>query len=233
MNCMITGGTKGIGRACALLFAEKGFDVAICGRDRSSLDATLLKLRALNPSGRHLAITCDVRDREALRAFGDTCLRTYNSIDVLINNAGVFLPGNITQEPEGTLEFLVETNVYSAYHLTRQIVPAMRAAGRGHIFNICSVASLQAYEGGGSYAISKFALLGFSKNLRHELLADHIRVTAVIPGAVLTASWEGTDLPDERFIPADDIAALIYQAHRISDRTDVEEIVIRPQLGDL
>lgn len=109
----------------------------------------------------------------------------------------------------------------------------MRTAKKGYIFNICSVASINSYDGGGSYAISKFALLGFTKNLRHELKTDHIRVTAVLPGAVLTPSWDGTPLPESRFIPADDIATLILQAYQLSDRTVVEEILIRPQLGDL
>ncbi|HMX05183.1 MAG TPA: SDR family oxidoreductase [Chitinophagales bacterium] len=233
MNCIITGGTKGIGKACALLFAKNGFNVAICARDKAALNEMSAQLHDANPTGKHLAISCDVRDRAQLHSFGENCLKAYGSIDVLINNAGVFLPGNITEEAEGTLEFLIETNVYSAYHLTRQIVPVMRTAKKGYIFNICSVASINSYDGGGSYAISKFALLGFTKNLRHELKTDNIRVTAVLPGAVLTPSWDGTPLPESRFIPADDIATLILQAYQLSDRTVVEEILIRPQLGDL
>ena len=90
-----------------------------------------------------------------------------------------------------------------------------------------------AYPQGGSYAISKFAMLGFSKCLREELKPHNIKVTAIMPGATLTDSWKGVELPEERFIPAEDIASIIYNTTLLSDRTVVEDIVIRPQLGDL
>jgi short-subunit dehydrogenase len=104
---------------------------------------------------------------------------------------------------------------------------------QGHIFNLCSIASIQAYANGGSYAISKFALLGFSKCLREELKEYGVRVTAVLPGATRTASWDGVDLPDERFMKSEDVAETIYAAYTLSGRSVVEEILIRPQLGDL
>ena len=90
-------------------------------------------------------------------------------IDVLVNNAGTFIPGNVYDEGEGVLEKQMEINLYSAYHLTRLLLPPMMKQKSGHIFNICSIASLQAYPNGGAYSISKFALAGFSKNLRHEM----------------------------------------------------------------
>src|SRR5690349_20420076 len=98
---------------------------------------------------------------------------------------------------------------------------------------MCSIASFKAYANGGSYAISKFAMLGFSKGLREELTPFNIRVTAVMPGATKTASWEGTDLPDSRFMKVEDVADSVYAAYALSKRSVVEEIVIRPQLGDI
>lgn len=233
MNCIITGGTKGIGKACAELFARKGYDVAICARNPAELNAVLQELNTLHPSGRHLAMECDVKVQAQLQAFADACLLQFGSIDILINNVGVFLPGNLHDEPTGNLEHLMETNVYSVYHLTRMLVPSMINAKRGHIFNLCSVASINAYDAGGSYAITKFALYGFSKNLRHELKPHGIRVTAVLPGATLTPSWAGTELPESRFIPAEDVAAMILHISELSERSVVEEILIRPQLGDI
>jgi short-subunit dehydrogenase len=109
----------------------------------------------------------------------------------------------------------------------------MKEKGSGHIFNLCSVASLQAYAGGGSYSISKFALLGFSKNLREELKPHSIKVTAVMPGAVYTPSWEGSGVPPERIMEASDIGQLIKAAAALSPQAVIEEIVLRPQLGDL
>ena len=105
--------------------------------------------------------------------------------------------------------------------------------GKGHIFNICSVASLQAYNDGGSYSISKFALNGFSQNLRHELKAHNVKVTAVFPGAVFTDSWAGFDNSANRIMEADDIASMIAACTRLSAAAVPEEIVMRPQLGDL
>jgi short-subunit dehydrogenase len=103
----------------------------------------------------------------------------------------------------------------------------------GHIFNLCSIASIMAYPNGGSYSISKFALYGMTKVLRAELKDYGIRVTAVLPGATLTASWEGTDLPPDRFMRPEDVAEAIFAAHAVSKQTVIEELLLRPQLGDL
>ena len=101
---------------------------------------------------------------------------------------------------------MMETNVYSAYYLTKHLLTAMKAKQKGHIINICSIASKIAYPNGGSYSISKFALLGFSKVLREELKSEGIKVTAILPGATWSDSWKGTTLPPERLMEAKDIA---------------------------
>ena len=98
---------------------------------------------------------------------------------------------------------------------------------------MCSIASIKAYPNGASYAMTKFALLGFSKVLREELKQHGIRVTAVMPGATLTDSWAGVDLPKDRFMTAEDVADIVYGTYALSPRSVVEEIIIRPQLGDI
>jgi short-subunit dehydrogenase len=103
----------------------------------------------------------------------------------------------------------------------------------GHIFNLCSIASLQAYPGGGAYSISKFALLGFTKNLRHELKPHGIKVTAIIPGAVYTDSWKGSGVSKNRIMESEDIAKIIFGATQLSPQAVTEEIILRPQAGDL
>ena len=158
--------------------------------------------------------------------------------DILVNNAGNFVGGNVYNEPAGSLEEMINTNLYSAYHLTRSLLPAMmndRPPGitARHIFNICSIASLNAYPNGGAYSISKFALAGFSKNLRDELKPHGIKVTAVYPGAVMTDSWRGFDNSQGRIMEAHDIAAMILAASKLSPQAVVEDIILRPQLGDL
>jgi len=105
----------------------------------------------------------------------------------------------------------METNLYSAYYLTRALIGNMIKRKYGHIFNICSIASLQAYPTGGSYTISKFALYGMTKALREEMKKHGIRVTAVLPGATLTSSWDGVDLPPGRLMKPEDIADAILK----------------------
>ena len=145
----------------------------------------------------------------------------------------MFLPGSIHSEEDGTLETMITTNLYSAYHLTRALLPSMIANKSGHIFNICSIASLQAYSNGGSYSISKFALLGFSKNLREELKSFGIKVTAILPGATYTDSWSGSGVEPKRIMEADDVAKMVFAASQLSAQAVVEDIILRPQLGDL
>ena len=125
------------------------------------------------------------------------------------------------------------TNVYSAYHLTRTLLPSMIARRQGHIVNICSIASLQAYQYGGAYSVSKFALLGFTRNLRQDMRPHQIKVTAVFPGATWTPSWEGTGVEPGRIMEAGDIARMVYAATQLSPQATVEDIIMRPQLGDL
>lgn len=229
---VVTGGTKGIGRAIAEKFAAQGFDVVVSARNQSELDAMKKELEK-KFSVMFLVQSVDMSKKGAVAKFAEFILSLNRPVDVLINNAGYFIPCEISEEKEGTLESMIEANLYSAYYMTRGVVAKMKESRSGHIFNMCSIASIKAYPNGGSYAISKFALLGFSKCLREELKPYSIRVTAVMPGATKTASWEGTDLPDERFMSAEDVAESIFAAHSLSQRSVVEEILIRPQLGDI
>ncbi|MEO7989912.1 MAG: SDR family oxidoreductase [Chryseolinea sp.] len=229
---VVTGGTKGIGLAVIEKFAAQGFDVVACARNAAELDSLGKSIEG-KYSVKVFTKSTDMGDKVQVNAFADFVLSLHRPIDVLVNNAGFFIPGEISTEPDGTLESMINANLYSAYNLTRGLVGEMKKKKSGHIFNICSIASFTAYSNGGSYAISKFALLGFSKCLREELKKFNIRVTAVMPGATKTRSWDGIDLPDDRFMPAEDIAETIFSAYALSGRSVVEEIVIRPQLGDI
>lgn len=232
-SVVVTGCTKGIGLAVATAFANAGFRVLGCARNQADINGLQHLLQQINPHAGHLLLTCDVSKPEEVKQFIKSVNEACPTVDVLVNNAGVFLPGKLHQEQEGTLEHLLQTNVVSAYHITRGLLPAMMNARKGHVFNICSIASLQAYEGGGSYSISKFALLGFSRQLRHEMKTFGVKVTAVMPGATLTNSWAGVDLPEERFIKPEDVAKTIMGVYELSASTDVEEIVMRPLPGDI
>ncbi len=227
----VTGGTKGIGRAILEKFASLGFDIITCSRNKSELDKLQSHFEKLGVKAN--VVVADMADKGQINTFTDFVNSLNRPLDVLVNNAGFYVPGLVTEEPDGTLEKMICSNVYSAYYTTRGLVRQMKANRAGHIFNICSIASIKAYPNGGSYAISKFALLGFSKVLREELKGHGIRVTAILPGATQTSSWDGVDLPEDRFMKAEDVADSVYAAFALSGRSVVEEIVIRPQLGDI
>lgn len=232
MNVVITGANKGIGKSIAIKFASCGYNLFLCARNLDLLNETAMEIQTKYPSVKIKVKSVDLSEKSEVVSFADWCL--HHAIpDILVNNAGVYLPGNTIDESENNLELMMNTNLYSAYHLTRKLVPQMIKNGGGHIFNICSIASLHAYEGGGGYSISKYALNGFSQNLRHELKSKGIKVTAVFPGAVLTDSWGNFDNSNGRIMESDDIAAMVYAASNLSPQAVVEEIVLRPQLGDL
>lgn len=233
MNAVITGATKGIGRSITDKFAMEGFNVAICARSKKDLDELYDELHNKYPDIEIVSQVCDVSDKRQVKSFADLIKSEWSSVEVIVNNAGLFLPGQVHKEKAGTLEKLIKTNLYSAYYLTQYLIKTMIREKHGHIFNICSTASIKPYPSGGSYGISKFALLGFSKNLRMELMPYNIKVTAVIAGATLTASWEGADLPEERFVKPEDISRAIWHAYTLSPQAVVEEILIRPMEGDI
>jgi short-subunit dehydrogenase len=230
---IVTGGTKGIGKAICDILMENGFDISITARNIDDLNNLKSDYNSRYPNQDVQVFQVDMSRKGEVINFAEEVCKATDRIDILINNAGTFIPGQIINEEEGVLEKMIETNLYSAYHMTRGIINKMLTQRKGHIFNMCSIASFMAYPNGGSYAISKFALLGFSKSIREEVKDKGVKVTSVMPGATWSASWEGVDLPEERLMKASDIAKSIYAAYQLSDSAVVEEIVIRPQLGDL
>jgi short-subunit dehydrogenase len=232
LNIVITGGSKGMGKAMAEKFATAKNNIFICSRNQRELAQTVSELNE-RFGGCVDYFSADLSEKQEVLKFADWLLQKNIPIDILINNAGQFVPGSVYNEPEGNLEKMMNTNLFSAYYLTRALLPKMMENKSGHIFNICSIAALKAYSNGGSYSISKFALAGFSKNLREEMKPFNIKVTAVYPGAVMTASWEEANISPERIMEVQDVAAMIFSASFLSPQACVEDIVMRPFLGDL
>jgi NAD(P)-dependent dehydrogenase (short-subunit alcohol dehydrogenase family) len=230
---LVTGASRGIGKAIIHKFASCGFDVAFCSINPDNVLALSVDLKAKFPNISVFSKVVNMRNKTEVIAFCKEAQKVFPTIDVLVNNAGIFKPGLVLEEADGMLEELIETNLYSAYFTSRMIAPQMPHNTKSNIINICSIAGLKAYPNGGSYSISKFAMDGLSKSLREELKDKKIRVTTIYPGAVLTDSWAGVDIPEERFIAVDDIAEIAYMSYAISGRSVMEEIVIRPMEGDL
>jgi short-subunit dehydrogenase len=233
MNIAITGASKGIGKAIAEKFAANGYDLFLCARTEQDLQLLAQEITSANKNIQVYYRPCDVAIKQQVKEFADWVLAKADKVDVLINNAGIFIQGHVHQEEDGVLEQLMATNLYSAYYLSRFLIPSMIRHKSGHIFNICSIASLKAYQYGGSYGITKYAMAGLSANLRDELKHHNIKVTSVFPGAAYTDSWNASGVDPNRIMKAEDIAEMIYTAAHLSPMACVEEIVIRPQLGDL
>lgn len=237
MNIVITGASRGIGKAIAEKFAAAGHTLFLTSRNEVHLYKCLEDLMNRFPNATLKAKAFDLSKKDDTLACGDWIISSGITPDILVNNAGSFEPGSVHNEPEDVLERQMATNLYSAYHLTRKLIPAMMKDVKNdsarHIFNMCSIASLDAYPNGGAYSVSKFALYGFSKNLREEMKPHGIKVTAIIAGAVMTDSWEGFDNSNNRIMETSDIASMVWSATQLSPQACVEDIVIRPQLGDL
>ncbi|RAK69604.1 SDR family oxidoreductase [Hymenobacter edaphi] len=232
---VVTGGSKGIGRAVLERFARAGWRLVTCARSAEDLDALRTDLAAQYPDVDFQALPADLSKPNEARRFVDFVLGLGGDVDVLVNNAGSFVPGRLQDDAAdgSTLRDMLAVNLLSTYDVTRGLLPQLLEQSGAHIFTMCSTASLMPYPNGGSYGVAKFALYGLTKNLREELKLTNVRVTAVLPGATYTASWEGVDLPRERFIRAEDVAEAVFSTWSLSPQAVVEELLIRPQLGDI
>ncbi|MEP6646283.1 MAG: SDR family oxidoreductase [Saprospiraceae bacterium] len=233
MNAIVTGSTKGIGLAIVYALLKEGWNVAITSRDDTDLKNIQKEAGDSFPDQQCLVDKVDFSKKNETIEYGKKIKHIWPEIDLLVNNVGIFTPGEISKEEDGTLENTMATNLFSAYHLTRELLPDMMIRKKGYIINMCSIASFMSYPNGGSYTISKFAMLGFSKVLREELKPYNIKVTSIMPGATWSASWSGADYPEERLMKPEDVAEAVVAILRMSQQSVVEDIIIRPQLGDL
>ena len=233
MKALITGATAGIGRAITKLFCADGFDLALVARSASDLESLREELLETH-SGRQIFIfPTDLGEKKAVKQLIHDLKDQWADLDVLINNAGLFLQGAMLTEDESQLEQMMAVNLFAPYYLSRGVLPMLTNREKAHIFNICSVASRKVFPNSGSYGITKYALLGFNGALREELKETSVRVTAVLPGATWSRSWEGAPMPEERLMQPDEIARSILAIWNLGPSAVVEEIVLRPQKGDL
>ena len=238
---LITGASQGIGAAIAKVFAREvhGVRLALVARNAKNLAAVA---RACTKPGRSTGRTagataevfaCDVSDEAAVAAMAAAVTKRFGAVDVLINNAGVFAGAPFAETKVAEFDRIVAANLRSAFLVTRAFVPAMLKRGRGDVFFISSIAGLDAYPNGAAYCAAKFGVTGLAKVLRAETKGTGLRVCCVHPGATWSPSWSGSGVRPERIMPAADVARAFLDVYRLSRRTVVEEIVLRPAHGDV
>ncbi len=225
---VITGASSGIGASLAELFHKDGsHQLILTGRSERRLGAV-----ARSTNG--IPLICDITDEKQVEK---TCTEIHARFDsppdVLVNNAGHFAPKPFLETSPDLFRQQVDANLTGCFLMTRHLLPPMIGEGRGHVFFMGSVASIQGYAGASAYCAAKHGLLGLARSVRMETLNTGVRVTTILPGATLTPSWEGTTLHEERFMPPEDVARCVLDAWKLSHRTVIEEILLRPAEGDI
>lgn len=230
---LVTGASQGIGSAIARTFARevKGCRLALVARNATKLGAVARACRKAGATAE--TFPCDVSDEAAVADLGRAVTKRFGGVDVLVNNAGTFAGAPLLEMSVAEFDRLIAANLRSVFLVTRAFAPGMVKRGRGDIFNMSSIAGLIAYPGGAGYSAAKFGVTGLSKVMRAELKDRGVRVCCVFPGATVSPSWDGSGVPPERMMPDTDVARAFVDVYRLSRRTVVEEIVLRPQRGDL
>lgn len=229
---LITGSTKGIGNAIARKFAANKYNLVLIARsDKDLQEQKRVLLEEYNIE--ILCISADLAEKKQVQKIVDVLEENNVEPNILVNNLGVYQPSTFFDEDDVLMEKMMNINYYSGYYLTKALLEPMLAKNEGHIFSICSVANITPVKEAFAYTISKYAVYGFIKTLRESLMETEIKTTAIIPGSTLTASWDGTTIDSERFIMAEDIAETLYLAANLSKGACLEEIIIRPQHGQI
>ena len=233
MNVLITGASKGMGESISINMAAQGHHLSLCARKLNDLKLLQEKIHSNYPDVKVYVKVVDCSVEAEVLAFADFTLEQMGTVDVLVNNVGVFKPAFILDESFDALDYHMRTNVYAAYFLYKKLGPGMKERRKGSIFNICSVASKDTIASAGSYCVTKSALLSLNHIMRKEMMAHDVKVTAILPGSTLTSSWEGTIINPDEFIQPEDVALAIENVMKMSVGANVEEIMIRPLHGQI
>ena len=230
---MITGASQGIGAAIAKVFAQelRGVRLALVARNEKNLRSIARSCAKLGAEAE--IFICDVSDESAVSVLAREVKDRLGSVDVLINNAGKFAGAPFTATTVAAFDHMISANLRSAFLVTRAFVPEMVRRKRGDVFFMSSIAGRAAYPNGAGYCAAKFGVAGLAHVLRAETKESGVRVCCVYPGAAWTPSWQGSGVKEERIMPADDVARSFFDVYQLSRRTVVEEIVLRPQRGDV
>lgn len=224
---VVTGGTKGIGRAIAEALLREGATVFICARDKFQLKRALEQLSSI---GRVEGEICDVRSESQVEMMIKECIRLFGGIDILVNNAGVGIFGKTVEETSpNDFEWVLKTNLFGVFYTCHHAIPFLKARNGGHIINISSLAGQNAHPRMATYNASKFGLNGFTEALMQEVRADNIKVSLICPGSVNT-EFGNEEITEEKAwqVQPTDIAQVVLDLLSQKSNAISSKIEIRP-----
>jgi 3-oxoacyl-[acyl-carrier protein] reductase len=229
-SAVVTGSTKGIGRAIAEALVREGVNVCVSARSGEEIEQTVAELNELD-RGRVTGAACDVRDYDEVRALFEHAVSEFGGLDVLVNNAGVGHFGRVEEMSPETFRAVLETNLFGVFYCCRLGIPLMKRRGGGYIINISSLAGANPHPKMAAYNASKFALNGFSEALMQEVRHERIKVSYVMPGSVNT-EFGGDEVSDERAwqLQPEDIARVVVGLLQHDQRSLPSRVEIRPSM---
>lgn len=219
-KAIVTGGSRGLGKATALALAKEGVDVAITGRNEARLKETVAELEALNVKATYAVF--DVGNYEAVKEGIATLIKTLGSVDILINNAGIAAFGSLNEMEVSEWTQIIQTNLMGMYYVTKEVLPHLIEKNEGDIVNVSSTAGLNGNATTSAYSASKFAVIGMSESLMKEVRKNNIRVCTLTPSTI--ASDMSIDLgiatkdSEETVLQPEDFAELIVAGLQLPRR---------------
>lgn len=219
-KAIITGGSRGLGKATAIAFAKQGIDVAITGRNETLLIVTVAELKALGVNATYAVF--DVGNYDEVKKGIQEIMNTFNTVDILVNNAGIAAFGSFLEMDVNQWQSIIQTNVMGMYYVTKEVLPYLIANNQGDIFNVSSTAGLAGNPNTSAYSASKFAVIGMSESLMKEVRKNNIRVCTLTPSTIASdmsielgiASKEAT----ETVLQPEDFAELIVSTLQLPRR---------------
>jgi 3-oxoacyl-[acyl-carrier protein] reductase len=218
-KAIITGGSRGLGKATALALAALGIDVAITGRNEKSLKETLAELKALGVNATYEVF--DVGNYDEVKVGIKNIISNLGTVDILVNNAGIAAFGTLNEMDATLWENIIKTNVLGMYYVTKEVLPYLIEKNEGDIINVSSTAGLSGNASTSAYSASKFAVIGLSQSLMKEVRKNNIRVNTLTPSTIATdmALELGiTDGNEEKVLQPEDFAQLIVAGLQLPRR---------------
>jgi NAD(P)-dependent dehydrogenase (short-subunit alcohol dehydrogenase family) len=227
-NAIVTGGTKGIGRAIAAALAREGISVCVSARKQSEIDVAVEELNQSGP-GRAIGFACDVREYDRVKALINYAVKELGGVDIFVNNAGIGMFETVAETSPEDFRAVLETNLFGVFYCCHEVIPEMKRRGGGYIINISSLAGVNPHAGMAAYNASKFGLNGFSEALMQEVRHDNIKVSYIMPGSVNT-EFAGDSPSDEKSwqLTPDDIARVVVDLLHHDERALSSRVEIRP-----